>query len=151
MLLLLQFPHNTNEILSTYLRTLALRTCTTQNFSHLHTHTKKSLSLFHSHIIHSQNIFLLPDIIVTNNLNMQKMQIKHPTVFFCTSWWLVYSLLLPIEYCTCSHIHLQIKWFSISNINTVIASTSADSCTLVMCSMRSAYRVDGITITTCAE
>lgn len=73
------------------------------------------------------------------------------SVFFCTSWWLVYSLLLPIEYCTCSHIHLQIKWFSISNINTVIASISADSCTLVMCSMRSAYRVDGITITTCAE
>ena len=44
MLLLLQFPHNTNEILSTYLRTLALRTCTTQNFSHLQKNKNKNVT-----------------------------------------------------------------------------------------------------------
>ena len=48
MFLLLQFPHNTNEIFSTYLCTLALRTCTTQNFSHLQ---KKNVCHFSIHIL----------------------------------------------------------------------------------------------------
>ena len=55
MLLLLQFPHNTNEILSTYLRTLALRTCTTQNFSHLQ--KKIFLNHFSIHILFIPKIY----------------------------------------------------------------------------------------------